>query len=438
MVYALVSMYLVYYLTEALNLPDATLAWVATLILLARLFDAVMDIVVGSVVDNTRTRWGHFKPWILGGIIASTVLTVLMFTNLQLKGTAFVVVFSVIYLLWGLSWTASDVPYWSMMPTLTLDQRKREQIGSLAKVFATLGLFTVVVAIIPVTKGLTPVFGETGAWTAFAVGVCVMLLLSQSITLACVKEPNLVVEQDRVTVRQIAQAVIKNDQLLWTAISMTLFMTGYTTTATFGTYYFKYIFEDENMYAPFGAVLGAAQIAGFLVFPLIRRRLKRQVIYTLATGLVAVGYVVFFFAPANIFVVGIAALLLFVGVAFIMLLMLVFIADTVDYGHWKLGKRRTAITFALQPFIYKVSAALAAQIASITLIVTGINSAASPADVTSGGRLGLKVAMMLLPLVFTVVGYLIYRAKYRIDESFHAQILADLTARGQLIDRPDQ
>jgi melibiose permease/lactose/raffinose/galactose permease len=432
MVYALVSMYLVYYLTEALDLPDATLAWVATLVLAARLFDAVMDIVMGSIVDNTRSRWGHFKPWILAGMIASGLFTVLLFSDLGLTGTGFIVLFSVLYLFWGLSWTANDIPYWSMLPALTLDQRQRERIGALAKVFATIGLFTVVVAIIPVTTALTPVYGAAGAWTVFAGAVVAVMIAGQCVTLVGTKEPSLVIEQDKVTLKDIARTVFRNDQLMWTAIAMILFMTGYVTTTTFGTYYFKYIFGDEGMYAPFGAVLGVAQIAGFLVFPLLRRRFSRRALYSAATALVGVGYIGFFFAPVNIWAVGAAALLLFSGTSFIILLMLVFVTDTVDYGHWKLGQRRTAITFALQPFINKVGAALATQIAAVTLIFTGINSADSPADVTSGGRLGLKLVMLVLPLVLIAAGYIIYRAKYRIDERFHAQILADLTARGQL------
>ena len=92
MVYTLVSMFLVVYLTEVVNLPNDQLWWATTLILAARLFDAVADIVMGAVVDNTRTRWGHYKPWIAGGAIASATITTLLFTDLHLSGGAFVAV----------------------------------------------------------------------------------------------------------------------------------------------------------------------------------------------------------------------------------------------------------------------------------------------------------------------------------------------------------
>mgnify|MGYP000125497424 CR=1 FL=1 len=84
MVYAMVSLYLIVFLTEVLNASDFFMWWAGWMILAARLFDAVMDIVMGSIVDNTRSRWGHYKPWIAGGAVASAVCTLLLFTDLHL------------------------------------------------------------------------------------------------------------------------------------------------------------------------------------------------------------------------------------------------------------------------------------------------------------------------------------------------------------------
>ncbi|GAA0336098.1 glycoside-pentoside-hexuronide (GPH):cation symporter [Micropruina glycogenica] len=429
MVYALVSLYLIFFLTEVLNASDTFMWWAGWLILAARLFDAVMDIVMGSIVDNTRSRWGHYKPWILAGALASSVCTVLLFTDLHLPDAAYVAVFALLYLLWGLTWTMNDIPYWSLLPALTLDQQQRERIGALAKIFSTIGLFSVVVAILPVTKGLG---NDTRAWLLFTAGVVVIMLAGQAVTLIGVREPKLAVEQPKVTLRELWSVVVGNDQLLWTAISMVLFMTGYVTTTSFGTYFFKYAYRDENMYTPFGAVLGVAQLTGFLIFPLFRRRFSRRTLYTAATGSIVAGYVLFFFSPMNMIWIGIAGLMLFVGQAFVVLLMLVFITDCIEYGHWKLGRRNAAVTFALQPFINKVGAALATQIVSVVVIVSGINSAPTPDDVSANGLLLMRMAMLVLPLILIVAGYLIYRAKYRIDEAFYARIVADLRERGQL------
>ena len=429
MVYTLVSLYLIVYLTEVLNASDTFMWWAGWMILAARLFDAVMDIVMGSVVDNTRSRWGHYKPWIAAGAVASAVCTLLLFTDLGLPDGTYVAVFALLYLLWGLTWTMNDIPYWALLPALTLDQQQRERIGALAKIFATVGLFSVVVAILPVTRALG---NDTRAWMLFTAAVVTIMLAGQVITLAGVREPRLAVEQPKVSLRSLWGVVVGNDQLLWTAVSMVLFMTGYITTTSFGVYFFKYAYRDEGMYTPFGAVLGIAQLTGFLFFPLSHRRFSRHTLYSAATATIVAGYLLFFFAPMNMIWIGAAGLMIFMGQAFVVLLMLVFITDCIEYGHWKLGNRNAAVTFALQPFINKVGAALATQVVSVVVIVSGINSAATPADVSDNGLLLMRMTMLVFPLVLIVAGYLIYRAKYRIDETFYARIISDLTERGQL------
>ena len=335
MVYTLVSMYLVFFLSDVLKPSTQEFLWASSLILVARLFDAVADIVMGAIVDNTRTRWGQYKPWIALGVVASAIFTVLMFSDFDTHGVAFVVGFALVYLAWSLSWTANDIPYWALLPALSVDQKKRESFGAIAKIFATVGLFVVVVAVIPVTKALAPVVGEVQAWTVFAVGVVVIMLLGQLVTLVGVKEPKLAVEQERTSVRDVVRAVFGNDQLLWTAIAMVLFMTGYLTTTTFGTYYFKYVYGDEAMYSPFGAVLVASQLLGYGIFPMLSRRFSRARLYSLSIALILLGYAIFFFSPVNIAFIAVAGLLIFVGDAFITLLMLVFLTDTIEYGHWK-------------------------------------------------------------------------------------------------------
>ena len=429
-------MFMVFFLSEILDVSDTVLLWVSWLVLAARLFDAVMDIVMGSIVDNTRSRWGHYKPWILVGVIASAVFTVLMFSELGLNDQTFIVVFAMIYLLWGLSWTMNDIPYWSMLPALSVDQKARERIGSVAKIFATIGLFLVVVTILPLTNALGASIGLTNAWFLYTLAIVIIMIAGQMVTLFGVKEPDIVVEQEHTSLKEVTGVVLKNDQLLWTAIAMVTFMTGYLTTTTFGTYFFKYAYGDENMYTPFGAVLIVSQLIGYLTFPLLRKKFDRRTIFTGAIGLIALGYVAFFFAPMDIIPIGVAGLLLFIGQAYVTMLMLVFIADTIDYGHWKLGRRNVAVTFALQPFINKVGAALSTQIVAVTIVAAGISSAAVASDVTADGLLLMKVMMLAVPAVLIVISYLIYRWKYRIDETFHARIISDLRERGQLHSEP--
>jgi melibiose permease/lactose/raffinose/galactose permease len=220
-------------------------------------------------------------------------------------------------------------------------------------------------------------------------------------------------------------------------------MIGYCTTTSFGTYYFKYVYGDENMYSVFGVVLGVAQILALSVFPQFSKKWDRKSLYTIGTILVLLGYAVFFFVPNGavalgemmldpMVFIGVAGMLLFIGQAFIQLLMLMFLADSIEYGQWKLGRRSESVTFALQPFINKIGAAIANAIVSATVIISGINSAKSPADVTPEGIETLKLSMFALPLIVIVLGYIVYLWKFKIDEKMYTQILTDLKERGEI------
>ena len=144
---------------------------------------------------------------------------------------------------------------------------------------------------------------------------------------------------------------------------------------------------------------------------------------------------VFFFAERSIYFIAAAGVIVFVGQAFIQLLMLMFLADTIEYGQWKLGKRNDSITFSIQPLINKIGGALSTGIISVTLVISGIKTGDTAAEaIDAAGQMTLKMSMLAIPLVMIIVGYFIYRAKYRIDEKLYSQIVADLKARGDIKD----
>ncbi|MCL1813900.1 MAG: glycoside-pentoside-hexuronide (GPH):cation symporter [Treponema sp.] len=440
MVYSLISMYMIYYLTDVIKLPTVTMWWVAGIILMARIYDAINDPVMGFIVDNTHTRWGKFKPWIAIGAVLSGLFTVLLYTDFNLKGGAFVGAFAVFYLMWGMSFTANDISYWSMLPALSIDQKEREKIGAIARICANVGLFFVVAGIVPLTGLLGERFGSLQkGYFAFAILVTVIMVAGQCITLFGVKEAGLVADRKQSTsLRELFQIIYKNDQLFFTAIAMSLFMIGYMTTTSFGLYFFKYAYGDEGMYSIFALILGVSQITALAVFPLFSKRYERKTLYTASIILIVAGYIIFFFAPATVMLfIGIAGILLFVGQSFVQLLMLMFLADSVDYGHWKLGKRNDSITFSLQPFINKMGGAIASGVVSAIIIISGIKEAETAAEVTKEGLFMMKTAMLIFPLLCIVVSYIVYRKKYKIDSGFYTQILSDLRARGEITDTAD-
>lgn len=434
MFYAMESMFLVYFLTEVLDLSDAMFAVVGGILTGLRVFDALNDPVMGLIVDNTKSRRGKYKPWILVGALTSALFMVMLFTSLNVAPAWYVIIFAVCYLAWDITYGLNDIAYWSMLPALSLDQRQREKIGSFARICANIGLFAVVVGILDATKAIGEALGDLKqGWLVFAIGIAVVMVGFQLYTVLGAKEyRGEFKEEEKTTLKGMLLAILRNDQLLFTVISMALFTIGYVTTTSFGTYYFKYAFKDEGMYSLFAGILGVSQIAALIVFPLISKRITRKRFYFISTLLVLAGYALFFFSPMDMIPIGIAGVLLFVGEAFIQLLMLMFLSDTIEYGQWKTGKRNQAVTLSVQPLINKIGGAIATGIMTVTLLVSGINSAQTPDDVTSEGLLTLKLSMFIIPLICIVAGYLIYRAKYKIDKPFFDRIVKELTERGDI------
>src|SRR5699024_9466768 len=153
----------------------------------------------------------------------------------------------------------NDIAYWSMLPSLTMDQKKRENMGAFARICGNVGMFAIMVAWEPVTSAM----GNTPhGWVIVAVAVTVATLGFQCFTLLGVKEDRSRFKTEAGTsLRQLFSVLFKNDQLMWTTLSMALFMVGYCTTTGFAMYYMQYVFGNKDMYAILAAVVGVSQLA---------------------------------------------------------------------------------------------------------------------------------------------------------------------------------
>ena len=427
MFYSFEANTLLYFLSDVLSLPVWVFAAASMILSVMRIFDAFNDPITGLVIDNIRSPWGKFKPAILVGGLLSAIFSLILFAGIG-EGWLFVIIFGLAYLLWDISYGINDIGYWTLLPVLSSDQKQREKTGAFARICANIGMYIVMVAWQPVTSAL----GDTPAvWFWCAVVVAVLFVLGLLFPLLGIKEKRIAPEkQEATTVKQMFRALLKNDQLMWTTLAMGLFMVGYCTTVNFAVYYMKYLFGNEGMYVVLVAVVGVSQLGTLAVYPAVARRMNRRSLYTLGTLLVLAGYAIFFFAEVSIILIALGAVLVFVGQAFIQTLMLMFLADTVEYGQWKLGKRNESITFSIQPFINKIGGAIATGIVSLTLILSGIKVDGGTVDmIGSDGKLIIKLAMFAIPLIMIVVGYIVYLKKYKISEEFYSQMLKDLEER---------
>lgn len=451
--YSLVSMYLMVNLTEVVTFSDGGLAAIGIMLTMFGVFDAVIDPFVGAIVDNTKTKWGKFKPWILIGMIGTGFLSAMMFHSFKMSEVWHIVLLGITYILFSIFFSLNDIAYWSLMPAISKDPKVREGVGSFARICANVGMFSMVL-LYPAVKDTLLAIGFDEARTGifvFAMIAAVVMWAFQTITLIGVKEDrSQLATVERTSLKDLFNALFKNDQLLVAAISMALFMIGYCSTTAFGTYYFKYAYKDESMYMVFAAVLAVAQLTALMLFPVFRKRFTRKQLYIGAMVSVTAAYLIFFLSFENIVLVLLAGLALFFAQAIIQLLMLLFLADSIEYGEWKLGKRSEAASFAVQPFVNQIGGAISKGVLSFTLIVSGINAVANKIEASSvagdpeanqaiaadiiasmpeSSIWIMKLGMMIFPLVCILVGFILYMKKFRIDEPFYNEILEELDKR---------
>ncbi|MBQ2659268.1 MAG: MFS transporter [Erysipelotrichaceae bacterium] len=431
MFYAFESNAMIYFLSNILHLPLTTFAMVSLVLTILRVFDALNDPITGLIIDNVRSPWGKYKPPMLVGCLLAVVFYLIMFADFGFTDIRFVLIFSVAYILWDISYGINDIAYWSMMTSLSLDQKERESIGAFARICANIGMFIVMIGYPAFTEMLGG--GEKG-YFLLAVVCSVMMILFQLFTIIGVKEnKEQFVEEEKTSIKDMFGVLFKNDQLMWVTLSMALFTVGYISTTSFALYYMQYIYGDIDKYAILAAACGVAQLLALIIFPYVSKLFKRKTMYGISTAIVVIGYVLFFFADKSLIMIAVAAVIIFIGEAFIQLLMLMFLADTIEYGQWKLGKRNDSITFSIQPLINKIGGAFATGIVSITLMITGIKQGdVAATKIDDVGKLLFKNSMLIAPLILIAIGYYIYIKKFELDEERYSQIVEELKQRGDI------
>ena len=223
MIYALFNSFILTYILLTRQLDNAQLAAVTAIMIGARIFDAVNDPIMGFIIEKTRTRWGKFKPWLLAGILSTAGVIITIF-NTTLQGWGFIALFGVIYFLYSITYTMSDISYWGMIPSLSSSPDTRNQFTSRAVLFAGIG-GTLAGMLIPMfTVGKSSLTGSTqSSYGIISIIIAVLALLFICFTLFGVKESKeaMEVKKDvkKTSTKDILRTIVKNKPLLWIIIA---------------------------------------------------------------------------------------------------------------------------------------------------------------------------------------------------------------------------
>ena len=434
MVYMLSASYILYYYQDILGVSAIAMGMI---LMAARVFDAFNDPIMGIVVAKTRTRWGKFRPWLLIGTLLNAVILYLMFAAPPaLNGGGLVAYAAITYVLWGVTYTMMDIPYWSMIPAFTEGGKEREGLSTLARSCAGVGSALITI----ITMKCVYLLGqgnERSGFRMFALIIAVIFVVFISITCLSIKEKS-TADVDSPSIRQMFSALLHNDQAMAVVITIVLINCSIYITSNLVIYFFKYDFGGANWYDSFtlfNMFGGAIQILSMMVFfPLIRKCLSAMQVFITSIGMAAAGYaillVLMFTNMTNIYLLFIPAFLIFAAFGFQTVLTTVFLANTVDYGELKNDRRDESVIFSMQTFVVKLASGVAALIASICLSICKLsNDTSQAATAAEGSVLGLRFTMTVIPIIGLVATFFIFRKRYTLTEEKVEEIAAQVKAK---------
>ncbi|MBP5166321.1 MAG: MFS transporter, partial [Oscillospiraceae bacterium] len=359
MVYMLSASYVLYYFQDVLGVSAIAMG---VILLAARIFDAFNDPVMGVIVAKTRTRWGKLRPWLLIGTLTNAVVLFLMFAAPpKLDAGGLVAYAAITYILWGVTYTMMDIPYWSMIPAFTESGKERENLSAFARACAGVGSAIITVVTMKAVYSLGG-GNELAGFRWFAAAVAVLFVSFIAFTCINIKEIS-TIDVDSPSVGQMFKALLQNDQAMAVVVTIVLVNCSIYLTSNLVIYFFKYDFGGTKWYdgyTLFNTFGGAMQILSMIFFfPLLRRFFDtRKIFYISLCGGMA-GYAVLlvlsFVNMSSVLLLFIPAFFIFSTNGLMSVLTTIFLANTVEYGELKNKRRDESVIFSMQTFVVKLA-----------------------------------------------------------------------------------
>ena len=434
MVYALSASYVMYFYQDVLRL-SAT--FVGLILMIARVFDALNDPFMGVIVAKTRTRWGRFRPWILTGTVLNALVLYALFAAPDLSQAGMMVYFSIVYILWGVTYTMMDIPYWSMIPAVTSTPADRENLSVVGRTCAGVGaaliaMFTMLLV------GALGGDSERAGFKYVALIVSIVFVVTEIVCCAEMKESNQT-EMKTATVKEMFRALFSNDQAIVVVLSIVLINSALYLTSNFVIYFFKYDFGGagwKGSYTLFSTIGGAAQILGMmLLYPLLRKKLSNTGVFTLSLVLALGGYGLLLALclaglSGNLIALCVPGVVVFACNGMLSVLTTLFLSNSVDYGQLKTGRREESVIFSMQTFVVKAASGVAVFLTGIGLDLIGLvgdtEETGAVAAQSAGTLLGLRLMMTVLPMLVLLAALLLFRRKFILTDEKAAEISRQL------------
>ncbi len=441
MVYMLSASYILYYYQDIMGVSAVAMG---IILFVARVFDAFNDPIMGVLVAKTKTRWGKFRPWLFVGTVLNAIVLYLMFAAPPtLSGSGLVAYAATTYILWGVTYTMMDIPYWSMVPAFTESGKEREGLSALARSCAGVGSAIISIITVLSVSALGKMAGGTTAtdierlgYKYFALCIAILFVIFTTITCVKIKEKSSV-EMQTASVKEMFKALVQNDQAMTMVVAIVMINTALYITSNLVIYFFKYDFSPaqwQSNYTLFNTFGGGFQILAMMIlFPLLRRFMNTMKIFYVSFTMAMVGYVLLlgiaFSGTQQVYLLLIPAFLIMSAIGMLNVIVTVFLANTVDYGELKNHRRDESVIFSMQTFVVKLASGIAALAASVVISIFHIQKDETAEVLTAidaSSRIGLRMCMTIIPIIVLIVGLFVFRKNYILTDEKLEEISAQL------------
>lgn len=405
------------YYTDSVMISAAA---VGGIMLASRIFDGISDLVMGAILDKTKTRWGKARPWILWSAPFMAIALILTFSVPDISETGKVIyAFCTYFFLTVIVYTASNLPYNALLSFITDDQKERTSLSSIR--------FFMVNFLVIILSFVTPPAAKALGWFGITTIYGIIAMCCLIITFFFCKErvEPVEVKKENISFVKSLGYLVKNKYFIYLAIIFVIDYIMFAVNGSSGMYYVKYIFHDENIFGMLVLFGNVPMMLSCLFFPVIANRFGKWNCMIGGYVVMIIGFGIIALFPDNYYCALLGNVIAGIGRAPHNAGLFALVADVVDYGEWKTNKRIEGVTYSVTSFGMKVGAGLGGAVTGIVLAMGNYDG--SLAVQSDSAITAIMAICAYIPIGICVLGILIMLTA-NIDK-IYPQVVRDLAIR---------
>lgn len=424
-IYQTVSTYLLFFYTEVFGISAAA---AGLMFLIVRIMDALIDPVIGTIVDKTNTKYGRFRPYLLYGAVPFAVVAILCFTTPEFSDFGKIMYAYITYILLSITYSTVNVPYSALTSAITQDTKEVVSLTSIRMLFSNGGGMIVAFGVPFLAAIFTQATGNTGTgWqiTMSIMGITGAILLILSF-LSTKERVQISEEESKVSYKDIFTQLRVNRPLVIVCFFFLLSFGVNSIINSVGIYYVTYNVARPDLVKWYGLIGTLPALILMPLIPILYKVMGKKKLLFTALSCKVIGLLALFIIPPSVVPLVFAGrLIAALGTITAGSFTWALIPETIDYGEYKTGKRASGVIYALVNFFFKFGMAIGGIVPGIILSKFGY--VANHAQTTTALH-GILITMTVIPAIFVIIQlFAVYL--YKLDEKEHKRVLAELNAR---------